>query len=98
MSAVVVRQNQYIRVFKRAGAITPGHAASLAELGQRESWIFRRMAAAGVFIAPSPGRYFLNVQAGEQFVARRRRRALAMLALILLLFAAASVMNWIFRG
>ena len=90
-ASVVIRQNRYIRKFRQAGATSPETARTPAELGVRESWLFRRMADAGVFVDAGGGRYYLDAEETERYLDRRWMRlmvvtiiGLRVLALVLM--------------
>lgn len=85
-AAIIVRQNRYINAFADAGATSPQRATSLEELGQRDSWIFRRMVASGVFVPEKENRFSLEEAAGAGFIERRRRLARDAARVLLLIF------------
>lgn len=85
--AVVVYQNRLMRRFQDAKATDPKSTTTLAEIGCRNSWIFRRMAARGVFIEMDDGRFYMDEDAARRFVKRRWRVALIFLAIVIVLFA-----------
>ena len=85
--AVVVYQNRLMRRFQDAKATNPKSAKSLAEIGCRKSWVFRRMAARGVFVETEDGRFYIDEDAARRFVKRRWRVALIFLAVVIVLFA-----------
>ena len=74
------------RTFREAGATTPKTAATLAQLGCRNSWIFRRLVSAGVFRPAGDDRFYIDLDAARRFVQRRRSRVLAVTAVLLLIF------------
>jgi hypothetical protein len=82
---VIIKQNQYMRIFRKAGATDRPRARTLADLGVRESWIFRRMADKGVFVSAGNGAYYMDENAAAEFVAARRKRAFFILVLMLLI-------------
>ena len=86
-AVVVMHQNRLMRRFRDAMATTPKSARTLAEIGCRNSWTFRRMAARGVFIETSDGRYYMDEDAARWFVKRRWRVMVVFLAAVILLFA-----------
>jgi hypothetical protein len=90
---IIIKQNQYMRVFRKAQAVDRGRAKTLDELGVRETRIFRRMADRGVFVATGTGAYYMDQDAAAEFVARRRKRAFFMLILMLLALLALFVLN-----
>jgi hypothetical protein len=92
-ASVIVKENQYMRVFRRAGAVDPDRARTLDELGVRETRIFRRMADRGVFVAAGNGAFYMDRDAAAEFVTRRRKRALFMLILVLLALLALFFLN-----
>lgn len=84
-AVIVRRQNQYLRTFRDVGAVSPATARTLEELDIPRSWVFRRMAARGVFVRVDEGRWFMDEAAAEQrFLEARRTR-------ILIFFVAAFV-------
>ena len=86
--AVVVRhQNRLMRRFRDAKATSPNAATTLVEVGCRNSWTFRRLAARGVFIETDNDRYYMDEEAARSFVKRRRRVIFIFLAVVILLFA-----------
>jgi len=85
-AAIFARQNRFIRLFEEAGATTPAAAVAPQQLGIRPSWIFNRMASAGVFIDVGDGRYYLDIPASRAFRSRRRTKVLTFAAIALLIF------------
>ena len=90
---IIVKQNQYMRLFKKAGATDPGHGRTPAELGMRESGIFRRMVDRRVFVAVGAGAYYIDLTAAREFVVWRRKRALFALAVVLIVLLALFLFN-----
>ncbi len=86
-AVVVSHQNLLMRRFREAKATGPKSARTLAEIGCRNSWIFRRMLARGVFIETSDGRFYMDQEAAGRFVTRRWRGAFIFLAIVMILFA-----------
>ena len=84
-AVVVGHQNRLMRRFRDAQATGPKSAQTLAELGCRDSWIFRRMAARGVFIGMDDGRYYMDEDAARRFVKLRQQRVLVFLAIAAIL-------------
>jgi len=76
-----------MRRFQDAKATNPKSAKSLAEIGCRNSWVFRRMAARGVVVETEDGRFYMDEDAARRFVKRRWRVALIFLAVVIVLFA-----------
>jgi len=91
---VIIKQNQYMRIFRKADATDRSRAKPLAELGIRETHIFRRMVDKGVFVATGAGPYYMDQDAAAEFIAARRKRAFYMLALVLI----ALLILWAFNG
>lgn len=91
---IIIKQNQYMRVFRKARATNPDQARTLAGLGLRETGIFRRMVEKGVFVSTGSDAYYLNQDGAEEFIAARRKRALVMLVLVLL----GLLVLWAFNG
>ncbi|MCX6573651.1 MAG: hypothetical protein NTX99_06630 [Candidatus Aminicenantes bacterium] len=80
---IIIKQNEYMKKFRNAGATDPMRARPLAELKIRRDRIFRKMEDKDIF---KPGRgpetYFMDQNAAEEFVEARRRRTFYMLLLI----------------
>ena len=85
-AVVVVHQNRLMRQFRDAKATAPKSASTLAKIGCRNSWVFRRMVARGVFIEISDGRFYMDEDTARLFVKRRWQRMLIFLATVILLF------------
>ncbi len=85
---IVIKQNEYMRKFRQAGATDPARAKPLAELGVKPSGIFQKMRDKDVF---RPGRapetFYMDASAAEEFIEARRRRTFYMLLLILIVAA-----------
>jgi len=84
---VVLHQNRLMRRFHDAKATGSKSAMTLAEIGCRNSWIFRRMAARGVFIETDDGRFYMDEEAARRFVKRRWRVIFIFLAVVIVGFA-----------
>jgi hypothetical protein len=82
-SAIVAIQNKYLKRFEQAGATSPETAVDLAEIGCRETHMFHRMIERNIFKTNAQGKYYLDLEAAEEF--RRGRRARALVALLLVL-------------
>jgi hypothetical protein len=85
---IIIKQNEYMKKFRQAGATDPLRARPLAELRIRPDRIFRKMEGKDVF---KPGRaaetYYMDASAAEEFVEARRRRAFYMLLLVVVVAA-----------
>jgi hypothetical protein len=90
---IIIKQNQYMRIFRKADAMDRGRAKPLDVLGVRETRIFRRMANRGVFVDAGGGAYFMDPDAAQEFIAWRRKRTFFALVLILLAILALFVLN-----
>ena len=86
-AVVVMHQNRLMRRFRDAQATDPKAATTLADIGCRNSWIFRRMVARGVFIETTDGRYYMDKEAARRFVKRRWRVIFIFLAIVIVGFA-----------
>jgi hypothetical protein len=88
---VIIKQNEYIRKFKKADAASPATARTLDELRIRKTPIFRRLLEKGVFAEAGEDRYYIDLDQAAEFLALRRKfaffvgLAIALLALILYL-------------
>jgi hypothetical protein len=81
---VMIKQNEYMRKFRNAGAVDPLRAKPLAELGIKPSRIFQKMEDKAIFLpGRAPGTYYMDTNAAEDFIEARRRRAFFLLLLVL---------------
>jgi hypothetical protein len=85
-AAIILRQNRLMRRFRAAGATNPAAARVPRDIGCRAGWLFRRMAARGVFVPTLDGRFYLDENAAQSFVARRRARIGAVVAVLLVIY------------
>ena len=93
--AVIMHQNRLMRRFQDAEATGPKSAKSLMDIGCRNSWVFRRMVAKGVFVETRDGRYYMDEGAARLFVAARRRRMLTFLAVAVVICLIWLVFCWL---
>lgn len=93
--AVIMHQNRLMRRFQDAEATGPKSAKSLADIGCRNSWIFRRMATRGVFVETRDGRYYMDEGAARLFVAARRRRMLMFLVVVTVILVIWLMLCWL---
>jgi len=92
---VIIKQNEYMRKFRNAGATNPMGAKSLVDLGIKPSRIFRKMEDKAIFLPGRiPGTYYLDPSAADDFIETRRRRVFF---LLLLAMAAAVVLFFLGR-
>lgn len=82
-AAIMIRRKRLIRRFREAGAVSPENAVVPESVHARQSWVFRQMADAGVFLATTDGRYFLDEQAAAEFMHQKRMRGLVFAAVVL---------------
>jgi hypothetical protein len=81
---IIIKQNQFMRKFREAGATNPEAARSLAELDVRMTAIFRKLEDKGVFKrGRRPETFYMDEGAASDFVESRRRRVFYMLLLLL---------------
>ncbi len=90
----VIKQNLYMRAFRKAEATDRSRAKTLAELGIRETRIFRGMVEKGVFVPAGRDAYYMDQDGAAEFIAARRKRAFYMLVLALIVI----LLLWIFSG
>ncbi len=93
--AVVMHQNRLMRRFQDAHATDAKSAKTLADMGCRNSWIFRRMVANGVFMETGDDRYYMDENAAQSFVKMRRRRMLTFLAVAIIICVVWVVFCWL---
>jgi hypothetical protein len=90
---IIIKQNHYMRIFRKAEAMDRGRAKPLDVLGVRETRIFRRMAARGVFVDAGGGAFYMDPDGAAEFIAARRKRAFFMLVLALIILLILFVLN-----
>ncbi|GAG20028.1 unnamed protein product [marine sediment metagenome] len=93
-AVVVIHQNRLMRRFRDAKATDLKAATTLADIGCRNSWVFRRMVARGVFIETMDGRFYMDEEAARQFVKLRWRTMIVFLAVVIVLFAILQIFIW----
>lgn len=82
---VIIKQNEYMKKFRKAGALDAKTARPLAELGIKRDRIFRKLEDKAVFLpGPVPETFFMDGNAAEEFVEARRRRAFYMMLLVII--------------
>ena len=85
---ILRRQGQIVRRFREAEVTSPRAARALDELGIQSSWLFRRMARKGIFVAVSPDRWYLDLEVLAEFERRRRRWFLIVMGACMVLLIA----------
>jgi hypothetical protein len=92
---VIIKQNEYMKKFRNAGATEPSKARPLADLKIKPDRIFRKMEDKAVFLpGRTPDTFYLDPQAAEEFIEARRRRTFY---LLLLMVVVAAVMFFLSR-
>ena len=90
-TVIAVRQNKYIRSFRRAGADAPQSARTLEDLHLRDSWIFRRMVGRGIFVPADQDRWYISESAAENFLRARRTIVLSFVVVSLAILVIALI-------
>lgn len=85
---VIIKQNEYMRKFRQAGATDLARAKTLAELDIKPSRIFQKMRDKDIF---RPGRapetFYMDASSADEFLEARRRRTFYTLLLIIIVAA-----------
>jgi hypothetical protein len=85
---VIIKQNEYMKKFRNAGATEPSKARPLADLKIKPDRIFRKMEDKAVFLpGRTPDTFYLDPQAAEEFIEARRRRTFYLLLLMVIVAA-----------
>ena len=72
---VIIKQNEYMKKFRKAGATDAGPGRS-PKWGSSPSRIFRKMEDKAIFLpGRTPETYYMDPNAAEEFIEARRRRA-----------------------
>ncbi|MGI6358402.1 MAG: hypothetical protein ACOX2K_06900 [Bacillota bacterium] len=84
-AAIMARRKRYISAFYNQGALSPQAAKTLTEVGQRDSVIFRGMAAQGIFVqVDGTDKYYLDQETLLQTTQRQRKVGAIALVFILI--------------
>jgi len=82
---VIIKQNEYMKKFRNAGATEPSKARPLADLKIKPDRIFGKMESKAIFLqGRTPGTFYMDPNAAEEFVEARRRRTFYLLLLALI--------------
>jgi hypothetical protein len=85
---IIIKQNEYMKKFRQAGATDPMRALPLPALRIKPDRIFRKMEGQAVFLpGRTPETFYMDENAAEEFVAARRRRAFYMMLLAIIVAA-----------
>ena len=84
VAAVILHKEKIaIQAFRRAGAVSPDRAVSLAEVGASEGLAFHRLRARAVLRETAPGRYYLDEPTWTAMRRLRKRVLIVALAVVL---------------
>ena len=84
-AVIIAKQNQYLKRFQEAGAVSPESAVDLTQVGCRDSRLFRKLVSRGIFKPASQGKYYIDIDAANEFRENRLQRALIALLIILMI-------------
>lgn len=96
-TSALVKQRNYITLFRERGATSPDRAVTLSELGTAKSHIFRRLLAAGVFVPMSGDRYYLSERGAEDLRQRQAQVVVWVLAAVTMALVVALLIVWTLR-
>ncbi|HAU38830.1 MAG TPA: hypothetical protein DCX07_14080 [Phycisphaerales bacterium] len=98
MTAAVIHhsQNRVMKRFHETGAIRPEQAKTPAEIGLRESMVFRALCRRGVIRPVEAGRFYLDPVAETDFRRRRFRFTVTVLGIGLAALLTALVLALIY--
>ncbi len=83
-AAIAARKRRYVAAFYQHGALSPGTARTLADVGQRPSRWFQQMAQQAIFVEVSEGKYYLDQQVWAETIERQRRLALVVVPVMVI--------------
>ncbi|MGH7647564.1 MAG: hypothetical protein ACREND_05570 [Gemmatimonadaceae bacterium] len=84
VAAIILHKEKIaVEAFRRADAVSPDHAISLAEVGASEGLAFRKLRARAVLRETTPGRYYLDEPTWAAMRRLRHRLAIAAIAILL---------------
>ncbi len=89
-----MHQNRLMRRFHDGQVTDPESAKPLTDVGCRNTWVFRRMVARGVFVEINDGRYYMDENAAQMFVTMRRRRMRMFFAVVIVMCMAWLALCW----
>ena len=91
---LVAIRRRLVRKFREAGALDTQTAINLDTIRVQRTFLFNRMARAGVFVHTSPDQWYLNVEALNDYLARSHRNyflfgvlGIVLAVLLIILFA-----------
>jgi hypothetical protein len=85
---VIIKQNEYLKKFRNAGATEPSKARPLADLKIKPDRIFRKMEDKAIFLTGrTPETFYMDQRAAEEFIEARRRRTFYLMLLMLIVAA-----------
>lgn len=85
-AAIIRKQNRLIKKFREANAINPQNAVLPEDIGCPQRWIFRRLAARGVFVPVGEGKFYMDEETARNFVERRREKVLTISIILMAAF------------
>lgn len=92
-AAAIIIQNRLMRRFAEAKATSPTTARIPEDVGCRQGWIFRRLAARGVFVPVEGGEFYIDVDAAQRFEQRRLIRLLVACGIALAMILVVAVLR-----
>lgn len=84
VAVIVIKEQQVVEAFRRAGALDPGSAVSPAVIGVSDQAAFRRLRQYEVLREANSGTFYLDAQSWTSRRDQRRRLGLLLLLAVLL--------------
>lgn len=85
---VIIKQAEYMRKFRNAGATDAAKARRLSDLDIKPGLIFQRMQDKNVFRpGRTPDTFYMDEHAAEEFIESRKRRGFYLLLLVIVIAA-----------
>ena len=93
VAIIVLKENEIVEAFRRAGATATAAAAAPTALGVHEHRLFRKLCQRAVLREARPGFFYLDEPSWEAVGRMRRRLGLAILLVVL----GAALVTWLQR-
>ena len=78
--AVMARRKKLVRTFKQANAVSIGSSIDTRHFNIRESFLFKKMVAEGIFVSIAPHCYYLDETREHELRKQRHKVVLILVA------------------
>jgi hypothetical protein len=85
--AIIAKRNRYVRIFRKADALSPQKTISPVEHGIRDSFVFRKLVRQGIFVRVNEEKYYLDENRYSLIKRIKLRIVILLTILVILTFA-----------